>query len=372
MKVLNSRIKQRLSIVLAGAVIISTLSSCGNSSAVESSATETVPPSSSVVESSVSETTAETTEETSETSFTVETEAKNYLLSDYAIDDPNGYALNAYAIVADNKANIKYGFDNPYVISELQELAYEVTGVQDDTLTLYDVSYFQGTGYLNMYSSCKFSTGTDEMAFFIETVRAVLASEGLRFGIDEIPASFFAKRFPRFYYDVMEYEMWNKPLVDCWEELNIDLPDLSGLESLWEVSDDMLNGYPKDLLIDFQILKVCKLYNMLSSCYMYNNPWGGGFVIQVKDAATGMNVLVPTEGQAEQLQEDINSMPGCENINIYVAETPEEFYECYGYYPDDLVYGFISEDNTLEGFEAYYNSLPEDEQNELYAPILFD
>ena len=105
---------------------------------------------------------------------------------------------------------------------------------------------------------------------------------------------------------------------------------------------------------------------------MYGNPWGGGYIIQARDVSTGMNVLVPTEGQAEKLQEDINSIPGCENINIYTPETPEEFYDCYGYYPDDLIYGYVYEDNTLEGFKEYYNSLPEDEKTELYAPILFE
>ncbi len=58
-------------------------------------------------------------------------------------------------------------------------------------------------------------------------------------------------------------------------------------------------------------------------------------------------------------------------IDIFTPESPEDFCEYYGYYPDELVNSVWS-GNTPEGFEEYYNSLPEDEQTELYAPILFD
>ena len=52
---------------------------------------------------------------------------------------------------------------------------------------------------------------------------------------------------------------------------------------------------------------------------------------------TGRNILVPTESQYEQLMEDINSMPDCENIDIYQVETREDFYDSYGVYPEDVL-----------------------------------
>ena len=371
MKTFSDRIK----IALSGMLAVSLLASC-SSQAVTETTQPAVPESSPSTEASVSE--SETTEEeTSETSFTVETEEKNNPLLDYQMENSDEYSLYGFQMIWDGleyEVGIDFGFDNPYTISKLQELAYDATGEQYDSLTLSDVSYFQGTGYLNMYSSLKFFDLYDSEPggpYYIETARAVLASEGLRFGIDEIPASFFLKRFPRFCYDAMEFGRKNKALVDYWDEYNIELPDPSLIDSLWAIPEDYLNGYSEVLFVDYQIFKACLFYNDSRSMYMYNNPWGSN-VIQVRDAATGKNVLVPTEGQAEQLQEDINSIPGCENINIFVSETPEEFYECYGYYPDDLIYGYIIEDNTPEGFEEYYNSLPEDDQNELYAPILFD
>lgn len=60
-------------------------------------------------------------------------------------------------------------------------------------------------------------------------------------------------------------------------------------------------------------------------------------VLQVRDAATGRNVLVPTEEQYNQMMEDITSIPECENVDIAVVETRENFYESYGYYPEDLI-----------------------------------
>ena len=80
-----------------------------------------------------------------------------------------------------------------------------------------------------------------------------------------------------------------------------------------------------------------------------------------------MNVLVPTESQIEELQQDINSIPGCENINIFVPESPQDFYDYYGYYPSELVDDRYV-DNTPEGFAEYYSSLSDSEKVELYTP----
>ena len=144
---------------------------------------------------------------------------------------------------------------------------------------------------------------------------------------------------------------------------NITILDPETMTSIWDPESDLDR--------DFKLFKACLNYNFIRSCYMYNNPYNTAPIQQVRDAATGMNVLVPTEAQVQELQEDINSIPGCENIDIFTPELPEDFYEYYGYYPDELVNSIWS-GNTPEGFEEYYNSLPEDEQDELYATILFE
>ncbi len=35
--------------------------------------------------------------------------------------------------------------------------------------------------------------------------------------------------------------------------------------------------------------------------------------------------------------QDITSIPRCENVDIAVVETRENFYESCGYYPEDLI-----------------------------------
>ena len=340
-------------------LVVALLTSCTD---VVTPETETaVPESVPSVEASVSE--FETTEEeTSETSYTVETEEKNNPLSDYAIQDPNGYSSSAYDIISpiDSQIDIGYGFDNPYTIQELRECIQTATGNVDNTSTLSDVDYFQYTTELSeYYMSCKFSSELAAKPCQYEAVRAVLCSLGLRFGIDEIPASYIQERFPRFYYDAMVFNKPNSSLIG-----NIyQLTDPIDIDSMVDLSNDLER--------DYQIFRSILAYNLTRSCYIYNNPYMTAPIEQVRDVSTGKNVLVPTESQVQELQQDINSIPGCENIDIFAPETPEDFYEYYGYYPDELVNSVWS-GNTPEGFEEYYNGLSEDEQIELYAPILFE
>lgn len=353
MKTFSDRIKMALSGMLA----VSLLASC-SSQAVTETTQPAVPESSPSTEASVSE--SETTEEeTSETSFTVETEEKNNPLLDYAMSNPSEYALNAFLIMCptDYRVDLTYGFDNPYTVAKFQSYVSDVTGIQDNSLSLSDVSYFQYTSYFDDYSSTTFAKSL--FTCDVEAVRAVLISQGLRFGIDEIPASYLQERFPMFYYDAMAFNRSNKAVADS----NITILDPETMTSIWDPESDLDR--------DFKLFKACLNYNFIRSCYMYNNPYNTAPIQQVRDAATGMNVLVPTEAQVQELQEDINSIPGCENIDIFTPELPEDFYEYYGYYPDELVNSIWS-GNTPEGFEEYYNSLPEDEQDELYATILFE
>lgn len=349
--------KKKLSVIAASALVISSLSACMNSNNVENQTINTYPSSQSIV-TEISETSSDvtTSSETSEMQepSTLETAPHTNPLLEYAIDNPDQYALNAYNIVcpSDYKIDVKYGFDNPYTIAKLQEYAYEVTGVQDNSLTLSDVSYFQYTSYLNNYTSVKFVDGFYPIE--VEGVRAILTSQGLRFGIDEIPATYLQERFPRFYYDAMVFNATNKALVDS----DLTIKETVSMENIWDVNSDCER--------DFKLFRACLEYNLIRSSYMYNNPYNTAPIQQVRDAATGKNILMPTEDQIQELQQDINSIPGCENIDIYKVEDRQSFYDCYGYYPEELL-DARWEGNTKEGFQEYYNGLSSSDQYEIYA-----
>lgn len=349
--------KNKLSVIVASAVVISTLASCMNANKIESQTYETFPSSETIV-SETSETSLDTTStsETSEieTSYTFETAPHSNPLLDYAMSNPSDYALNAYTIVkpTDYKVDIKYGFDNPYCVAKLQEYVYKVTGVQDNSLSLSDVSYFQYTSYFNNYTSATFA----DILYTcdVEGVRAILISQGLRFGVDEIPASYIQERFPMFYYDAMVFNRPNKAPADA----NITSADPATLSSIFETGSDLER--------DYRLFCSCLEYNLGRSCYMYNNPYGTAPIQQVRDAATGKNILMPTEDQIQELQQDINSIPGCENIDIYTVEDRQSFYDYYGYYPEELI-DARWEGNTKEGFQEYYDGLSSSDQYEIYA-----
>ena len=342
-------------------LVVALLTSCTD---VVTPETETaVPESVPSIEASVSE--SETTEEeTVYTGFSVETEPHENPLNEYTLEQPYDCYLILFYGTLDyndtyNETGLEYGFDSPNCIASLQELVYATSGEDNTSITLSDVGYFQYVDTVrNEWASYSFSDNQLE-TIRIEAVRAVLASEGLRFGIDEIPYSYFVERFPRFTYDSFVFDKANNYLAE-------DDQPIEGLDNLVHPQDT-----ENEIYLDWIIFTSCMNYNYIRSCYMFNRPYGENRILQVRDAATGKNVLVPTEAQAEQLQEDINSIPGCENIDIFTPETSEEFYACYGYYPENLLQ-MISYGNTSEGFAEYYNSLPEDDQNELYAPILFE
>ena len=348
---------QNSSFIMIGTSILAVtlLASCTTAAPAE---TEPAIPSSSVVESSVSETTTESSEEeTVYTGLSVETEPHENPLASY-ITDTDYYNAMAFNLLINDESylpDVDYGFDNPRSIYLLQQEVYDKTGVMDNTITLFDVGYFQYNPYMSDSFSEKYKFSNIDMfgfdlSFRIEGVRAILSSLGLRFGIDEIPASYLMQRFPRFYYDQFYYINFGK----CADTMQINFVDLLTVNSLSEIPD--LNQR------DAALFEACVIYNNARLYCVYNNPYGNGCINQVRDAATGRNVLVPSESEAAAMQEDINLIPGCENISIYVPETAEEFYSSYGYYPDELLSN-PSSVNTQEAFEEYINSLPESDKD---------
>ncbi len=359
--------KNKNRVIAASALVMSLLTSCMNANTLDSS-NNSIENSTTTVQTGTiqSEDTSVTSyTETSETLNTLETEQHVNPLGEYSIENPSEYAYNAWLILYPTGRGSSYtlGFDNPSITADLQSLVTEKTGSCDNSVTMSDVGYFQYLETIkNDWISASFNDGYNNGNFEsirFEAVRAVLSSQGLRFGIDEIPASFFQSRFPRFYYDFFVYDWPNKYLA-------LDEQSIEGMDNLVHPQDTS-----NDIYKDWIIFTSCMTYNHYRANYMYKNPCGGTVIQQVRDSSTGMNVLVPTDEQAAQLQQDINSIPGCENIDIFTPETPEQFYAYYGYYPDELVNDVVY-GNTQEGFQEYYNSLPEEEQNELYAPILFE
>ena len=346
---------KKTSFKMIGASILAAtlLASCTTAAPAE---TEPAIPSSSVVESSVSETTTESSEEETEyTGLSVETEPHENPLGSFITDTEyyNAMAFNLLINDVSYLPDANYGFDNPRSIYLLQQEVYEATGVMDNSITLSDVGYFQFNPHME-YSfdeKTKFSENDGfEYQFRIEGVRAILSSLGLRFGIDEIPASYLMQRFPRLYYDELYYNNCKK----FYDTTSVNTTNIYITTSLNDITD--LNQ--RDVLL----FKACIIYNNARLYCVYNNPYGTGCITQERDAATGKNVLVPTDSEAEAMQEDINLIPGCENISIYTPETPEEFFDSYGYYPDDLLNN-VGSVNTPEAFEEYINSLPESDKD---------
>ena len=345
---MKNKFKEKLTIIGASVLVVSTLSSCMNAKKTPESSS--IPePTTYTIETTTSEVPLTTTEsiETSATGFTVETAPHSNPFGDYIFED--AYKSVAYNITRGGvgKQALYYGFDSPYIIEALQQELYDCTGVYDANVTLSDVGYFQYSEFVienygldNNFYHCM----TNDKNVSVEALRAILSSLGLRYGIDEIPASFLMERFPRFYHDAFEAETGLAFSLST----EVDVCDLTTLNSLTEITDD---NY-----LDVVLWKTCICYNMYRVNCMYGHPYNqSGYITQVRDATTGQNVLVPTESEAELMQADINSVPGLEDASIYTINTPQDFYDDYGYYPDELLQ-LKNSVNTPENYEEYISS----------------
>lgn len=350
--------KKRLEVTAAALTAAIAFTSCANAQNINETSTSEA--STTTIETTIAEST--TTQETEPTGFTVETQPHNNPFGSL-ITNAEWYNAMAYNMLINDVSylpDVNYGFDNPRSIYLLQQEVYEATGVMDNSITLSDVGYFQFNPHME-YSfdeKTKFSENDGfEYQFRIEGVRAILSSLGLRFGIDEIPASYLMQRFPRLYYDELYYNNCKK----FYDTTSVNTTNIYITTSLNDITD--LNQR------DFLLFKACIIYNNARLYCVYNNPYGTGCITQERDAATGRNVLVPTESEAAAMQEDILKIPNCSGLSIYAPETAEEFYNTYGYYPDDVLENRGSV-NTPEAFEEYINSLPASEKNDVYITAI--
>ena len=331
--------KRIISLTLICALVLS-VCACGTTGSAETD-TETVPIETAIDES-VEVETSETSESAMETEidddidsfFTVETLlATNELLNSGV--PQYDYELICNDVTYDQALMIGYGFDNDYSINRLREIILERTGEQNDLVTLSDVDYFQGVEWLSTgVSHSKFSEIFSVQSIYgispydLAYVRAILQINGWRFAVDEIPYDYFVQRFPSFMESIC-----------ATGELPSVMQDPQN-ESCMRQNDPFsyTNMYDRD----YEMFIALYMYNVMRLSYIYNNPYGNtndltDDVLQVRDAETGRNVLVPTEEQYYQMMEDITSIPGCENVDIRFVETRENFYEAYGYYPEDII-----------------------------------
>jgi len=202
------QIKNKLKLIAAGMSLVTVMSACSANKDNNNNqlTTESL---SITTETTTEQTTTSESEvvETSESNFTVETESYTNPFGDYVYDE--GYASVAANVTFTGDYQdfgLYYGFDNPYVIDALRKKIQECTGETNTEATLSDVGYFQYSPYVmetygrnNNFNDLFAPAPTKYIS--VEAVRAVLSSLGLRFGIDEIPASYLMERFPRFYYD---------------------------------------------------------------------------------------------------------------------------------------------------------------------------
>ena len=315
--------KRVISLTLISALIFS-LCSCSTAGA-EETYTETVSAETAIIEHSEVETTeaSESSMETEqydgiESYFIVETTSyTNPILS--ADTSPDSYNAICSDVVGSNW-NLVYGFDNEYSISKLREYIFNITGDENSIATLSDVNYFQGNERLcNNCAGKKFSEVFSENSFsptLLCYVRAIMQINGWRFGIDEIPYEYLVDRFPYF----MSTAVVDGTIQGSWDDMSD--PDM------FEVTDPL--GFNGMYDFDIVLFTACTVYNDTRLSYIYNNPYGSidnltDDVLQVRDAETGRNVLVPTEEQYYQMMEDITSIPGCENVDIRFVETRDNF-----------------------------------------------
>ena len=337
---INFKTKNKLCLIAGGMAIMFALQSCS----IRDGQTESISSEPSTIYSYETEEVIQSTPETSievlgenateseSNEFTIETRQYTSPFNIYELDERDLHDLIVNNLYYDGQAGYYcFGFDNEYLRNNLINLTNQRTGELNENITMADYHYFQFTETTSMYqgstSFYDFFTNCQPV-FDQKTVRAVLQEQGLRFLIDEIPASYFEERFPEFMESLYENGdvILNQDLLNEFDVYSINNPS------------DIPSLYDYDALLFTDLVS----YNSVRASYIYNYPHGDydsytDDVLQVRDELTGRNVLVPTDEQYNEIMDEIHQIPGFENIDIYQVETREEFYNSYGCYPEDVV-----------------------------------
>lgn len=342
-------------LILSGMFAMSSISACSNEK-VSTSQLSSAPSEPSTYESTTdtildTETTLDsTTQVPSESTWhTVET---GYHENPFLDIDPSDYRnlINRFPTLC----NCNLGFNNPEAIKFIRDECAKYTG-QNTDITLADVGYFQHNQEVkqlfNKISYEEFFKSENRKPYEIMIIRAVLIDQNLRFGLDEIDWQYFRENFPRFTYNILKTK-------DCKDDFTNSLFNKDDINKYLDAKT--IQDVHLPVFCDIDRIVSLISYNDIRLSYMYNSPIDSN-ITQVEDVSTGRNVLEPTEEQAKKMMEDIHKIPGCENIDIFRVETPEEFYASYGIYPDEFLNSIPKWDDQFTSEEAnnYYKELDE-------------
>ena len=316
---------------LGTAAIIMMLNGCAatpvNTNTVDSTNSTTVESTSEITEEELTTeipTTEEVTEEPT-TEYQIETieydcpiEYNGEMLADVQEYIDNNYIDHFYDT----------GYDSPILRQILIDYVEEKTGIRDDSITIDNFKFFQFGGKESTHFDRGLTMNTisehAEKGMSPEDLyitRAALIENDLRYIIDEIPYSYFEEKFPDIMdnYSSLEYR-------DSLFERYFELIDTYQLDSnLFELSD--LSETDSELIKFFAL----RGYNDSRTSYIYKYT-----IPQVRDINTNKIQLNPVKSQIDEMNKGVSKIPGFID-NVMKVETRENYYECYGVYPEDVI-----------------------------------
>ena len=172
-----------------------------------------------------------------------------------------------------------------------------------------------------------------EYVFDIDLVRYIMSLNGLRFWIDEIPYSFFESLFPEYIglYNEraakirageIDEKDYNFVQIVCPETtFSSFVTKLHGsFKNAEKTYIDALNSDELRGLVFRQMLE----YNSVRLRCLYASRFFSCGQIEIGKTSEGKYVAVPTKEQYEKLTKDLQSIPGCEGIDISKVETRDD------------------------------------------------
>lgn len=296
---------------------------CGKQSQNASPKTTAIATTEIITSEEITELTTEASTEEPTTEYEIETieydcpiEYNEEMLTDFRkyLDDKN----NAYFCDT--------GYDSPILRQILIDYVEEKTGIYNDSITIDNFRFFQFGGKGSHLYDCglTFNSIAEQSengisSYTLPFVRAVLIENDLRYIIDEIPYSYFEEKFPDIMNNYSSFEYRDSLALkqsELYDKYDIDTVDLSTLP------DDERE------IIEFYYL--CG-YNFSRTSYIYKHN-----IKQVRDINTNKIQLNPNEGQLKEINKGVSKIPGFID-NVMEVETKENYHECYGEYPEDVV-----------------------------------
>ncbi len=175
-----------------------------------------------------------------------------------------------------------------------------------------------------------------EYAFDIDLVRYIMAENGLRFWIDEIPYSLFESMFPEYIelYNERATMIRNGEIDESkYTFVQIVCPEttFSHFVSVLHCSfQNAENTYVDDLSLDELkglVFRQMLEYNSIRMRCLYASRKFACGQIEIGRTSDGKYVATPTVDQYKKLMKDIHSIPRCESIDILNVETRDDIIE---------------------------------------------